>query len=110
MSNVKNSTFEYDEDDSVKFIRESLPEEMRNEFSDDDINYIVDLIYEFYEEKGFLEEDNNDEFVEFDEDELIEYVAKNVKKDDIRKYTDEQILKIVEGEMAYCESLNLFDK
>lgn len=109
MSNVKNSTFDYDEDDSVKFIRESLPEEMKNEFSDDDINYIVDLIYEFYEEKGFLAEDNKDEFVEFDEDELIEYVAKNVKKDDIRKYTDQQILKIVEGEMAYCESLNLFD-
>lgn len=35
---------EYDEDESVKFIRKSLPEEMQNEFSDDEINYIVDLV------------------------------------------------------------------
>lgn len=33
---------EYDEDDSLKFIQENLPEEMHNEFSDDEINYIVD--------------------------------------------------------------------
>ncbi len=43
----ENKVLEYDEDDSLKFIREFLPEEMKNEFSDDEINYIVDLIYEF---------------------------------------------------------------
>ena len=47
---------EYDEDDSVKFIRKNLPEEMQNEFSDDEINYIVDLVYEFYEEKGYMDD------------------------------------------------------
>ena len=74
---------EYDEDESVKFIRKSLPEEMQNEFSDDEINYIVDLVYEFYEEKGFLDEDD-DKDIEIDEDELLDYVIENARKDKIR--------------------------
>lgn len=99
---------EYDEDESVKFIRKSLPEEMQNEFSDDEINYIVDLVYEFYEEKGFLDEDD-DKDIEIDEDELLDYVEKNARKDNIRDFTDEQIEAIVAGELAYCDTLNLFE-
>lgn len=99
---------EYDEDDSLKFIQEHLPEEMQNKFSDDEINYIVDLVYEFYEEKGFLEE-NDDTEVEIDEDELLEFIIKNARKDAIREFTDEQIEAIVAGELAYCDTLNIFD-
>jgi len=104
----EKKVIEYDEDDSLKFIQESLPEEMKGEFSDDEINYIVDLIYEFYEEKGFLDE-NDDTEIEIDEDELLEYIFDNAREDAIRDYTDEQIEAIVAGELAYCDTLNLFD-
>ena len=104
----EKKVLEYDEDDSLKFIRENLPEEMQNEFSDDEINYIVDLVYEFYEDKGFLDENDETE-IEIDEDELLEYILKNARKDAIRGYTDEQIEAIVAGELAYCDTLNLFD-
>jgi len=100
------SIIEYDEDESVKW--KSLPEEMQNEFSDDEINYIVDLVYEFYEEKGFLDEDD-DKDIEIDEDELLDYVIKNARKDKIRDFTDEQVEAIVAGELAYCDTLNLFE-
>jgi len=99
---------EYDEDDSVKFIQNQLPEEMKGEFSADDINYIVDLIYEFYEVKGFFNEDDESE-VEIDEEQLFEYVVKNVRKDKIREYSDEQVEAIISGELAYCDSLNVFE-
>ncbi|BBD45626.1 MULTISPECIES: hypothetical protein [Dysgonomonadaceae] len=104
----EKTIIEYDEDESVKFIRKSLPEEMQNEFSDDEINYIVDLVYEFYEEKGFLDEDD-DKDIEIDEDELLDYVIKNARKDKIRDFTDEQVEAIVAGELAYCDTLNLFE-
>ncbi len=104
----EKTIIEYDEDESVKFIRKSLPEEMQNEFSDDEINYIVDLVYEFYEEKGFLDEDD-DKDIEIDEDELLDYVIKNARKDKIRDFTDEQVEAIVSGELAYCDTLNLFE-
>lgn len=104
----EKTIIEYDEDESVKFIRKSLPEEMQNEFSDDEINYIVDLVYEFYEEKGFLDEDD-DKDIEIDEDELLDYVIKTARKDKIRDFTDEQVEAIVAGELAYCDTLNLFE-
>ena len=104
----EKTIIEYDEDESVKFIRKSLPEEMQNEFSDDEINYIVDLVYEFYEEKGCLDEDD-DKDIEIDEDELLDYVIKNARKDKIRDFTDEQVEAIVAGELAYCDTLNLFE-
>lgn len=104
----ENKVLEYDEEDSVRFIQEHLPEELQNEFSDDEINYIVDVIYEFYEEKGYLDEDDDDE-VEIDEDELLDYVIKNANKNADRSYSDDQIEAIVAGELAYCDSLNLFE-
>ena len=99
---------EYDEDESVKFIRESLPKDLKKEFSDDEINYVVDLIYEFYEEKGLFEE-NDDSEIEINEDELIDFAIKNARKDKVRDFSDEEIELIVAGELAYCDSLNLFD-
>ncbi len=104
----ENKVLEYDEEKSLKFIQDHLPEEMKNEFTDDEINYIVDLIYEFYEDKGFLDESDDSE-IEIDEDELLDYIFENAREDEIREYTDEQIEAIVAGELAYCDTLNLFD-
>ena len=104
----EKKVLEYDEEDSLKFIQEHLPEELKDEFTDDEINYSVDLIYEFYEDKGFLDESDDSE-IEIDEDELLDYIFENARKDDIREYTDEQIEAIVAGELAYCDTLNLFD-
>lgn len=100
----------YDEDDSVAFIQNYLPQELKGKFSNDDINYIVDLIYDFYESKGFLKEDsNNDETIEIDEDELVAYVVKNAREDGVGKFDPEDITFIVQGELEYCDSINMFD-
>jgi hypothetical protein len=102
--------FLYDEDESVKFIQNYLPQELKGKFSNDDINYIVDLIYEFYESKGFLNDEASDDAeVDIDEDELADFVVKNAKKDGVGKYTPEEIAFIVQGEMEYCDSIHMFD-
>lgn len=100
----------YDEGDSVKFIRNYLPQELKEKFTDDDINYIVDLVYDFYDSKGYLSDEGDDEGdIEIDEDELTAYVVKNAKKDGIGKFDPEEILFIVQGELEYCDSINMFE-
>ncbi|MDR0697933.1 MAG: hypothetical protein LBG28_01750 [Tannerella sp.] len=103
--------FLYDDDEAVKFIKNSLPEELKGKFSDDDINYIIDLIYDFYSSKGFFEEedDDDDKEVEINEDELISYVVKSALSDGIGKYNADDISLIVQGEMDYCESIGMFE-
>ncbi|MFY1611838.1 hypothetical protein ACOMSG_03190 [Macellibacteroides fermentans] len=106
----KDDMLIYDEDDSVKFIQNYLPQEMKGKFSNDDINYIVDLVYDFYESKGFINEDpEKDADVEIDEEELIAYVIKNAKKDGVGKFEAEEISFIVQGELEYCDSINMFE-
>ena len=76
---TNNDELLYDEDDSVKFIQNYLPQELKGKFSNDDINYIVDLIYEYYESNG------------------------------VGKFEPEEITFIVQGELEYCDSINMFD-
>ncbi|MCL2650346.1 MAG: hypothetical protein FWD60_04865 [Candidatus Azobacteroides sp.] len=103
--------FEYDEDDAVAFIQNYLPQEIKGKFSDDELNYIIDLIYEFYEDKGYLNlnEEDDDVDVEIDEDELIAFVVKQAQKDKMGKFDAEDITFIVQGELAYCDSLDIFE-
>lgn len=105
---TNNDELLYDEDDSVKFIQNYLPQELKGKFSDDDINYIVDLIYDYYESNGMLNDDDDEE-VEIDEDEVVSYVVKNAQKDGVGKFKPEEIAFIVQGELEYCDSINMFD-
>ena len=105
---TNNDELLYDEDDSVKFIQNYLPQELKGKFSNDDINYIVDLIYAFYESNGMLDDDGDDE-IEIDEEEVVNYVIKNAQKDGVGKFEPEEITFIVQGELEYCDSINMFD-
>ena len=97
----------YDDDEAIKFILNYLPEEIKAKLTNDDITYIIDLIYEFYEHKGLME-DREDEDVEINEDELIDYVAANAKKAGF-KLSEDEIEAIVQGELSYCDSLGMFE-
>jgi hypothetical protein len=97
----------YDDDDAIKFIRNQVPQELKEKFSDDDLNYIVDLIYEFYEKKGYFNDDDAE--VDIDLDEMTAYVVKQAKKDKVGVYTEDEIHFVVDAEIAYCDSLGLFE-
>ena len=100
----------YDDAASVAFIRNYIPQEMKELLSDDDIVYFVDLIYDYYESRGYMDEDlDEDEAIEVDEDELVEYVVRNARKDGVGKFEPEQIRFVVQGELEDCQSINLFD-
>jgi len=103
----------YDDNESVMFIKNALPEPVRSKYTDDDIIYIVDLIYDFYDSKGFLDVDSDekdeDVQIHIDEDELVAYVIKNANDDNIGKFEAEDIALIVQAELTYCESLGVFE-
>lgn len=44
----------YDEDKAVEFIRAFLPAEIRDKYTDDDILFVVDCIWDYYESRGCL--------------------------------------------------------
>ena len=74
--------FTYDEDDAVKYIQNVLPQELKEKYSYDDIVYITDVVYDYYEQKGLFDERDEEE-VELDEDDIIAYARKCARKDGV---------------------------
>lgn len=97
----------YDENKAVEIINKSLAEKGRDTYHEDEVLNVIDMIWDYYEENGLLEIDDNFEADE-DEDissELCDYVARMLKKDKHAKIKAEDIPVIVEAELAYEDSV-----
>jgi len=101
--------FAYDDCEAVKFIKNSLPDNLKDKFSDDDINYIIDLIYDFYDSKGLMDGSDDDVDIDINEDELVAYVVKNALSDEVGKFEANDVSFIVKGELDYCDSIGMFE-
>lgn len=97
-----------DNDDSktVEFIKNYLPQELKEKFDDDQLYYFIDLIDEYYVESGLLDSQPDAEgYIEIDLEAVVDYIVKEAKKDGIGEFDPEDILFVVQGEMEYSESL-----
>ncbi|MDR2086298.1 MAG: hypothetical protein LBP72_03900 [Dysgonamonadaceae bacterium] len=97
--------FDYDEEAAVKFIRNYLPQELKDRFSDDDIYYLLDVICDFYDENDYLDEEDEEK----EEKELIRFIIRQAQKDGIGEYTEEEILLFLKAEDAYSDTLDFFE-
>lgn len=102
--NDKGIEIDYDEDDAIEYIQSSIPENINKKLSEDDIAYLIELIYEYYEEIGVLSDEVDDEF-EIDEEELVDFVFTSAQSANIKNLTVEMVEAVIDGELSYCESL-----
>ena len=95
---------EYDENDAIEFIVKKIGIEIE----EDEILNIIDIIWDYYEDNGMLDisMDNDDD--ESDMSTLIAHVVKIVSKDKSSNLEKDVIAQIVEAELAYEESLDVF--
>lgn len=97
---------DYDDEKTIEFIKNYLPQELKEKFTDDELYYFLDLIDEFYSESGLLDAEPDAEgFVEVDLEAVADYIVKESKKDEMGDYDLEEILFVVQGEMEFGDSL-----
>lgn len=104
-NNPNNEPFEYDDAEAVSFIRAKISKSLAEKLTDDEIYYFLDLITEYYESRGVFEEfeeESNDSFVSIDLNDITDFIIKNALRDQIGKYTEEEVLEVVEAEMEFC--------
>lgn len=106
MANEVKDPLEYDDEAAIAFIRNHIPQELKEKFSDDDLYYLLDTIYDYYDQKGYLKDD--DDMVEIDLDDMTAYVYKAAKKEGM-KIEDDEVAFIVDAEISYCDSLGIFE-
>jgi hypothetical protein len=107
MKTEEDDLLVYDEDDAVKYIMKSLPEEAKSTIDESMVEYVLDVIYEYYDENGLIDEDTTEE-ASIDEEDMLKYILKCSRKDKMN-LSDEQIMMILEGEFNYGQSLGIYD-
>lgn len=92
----------------VEFIRNNLPQELKEKFSDDELYYFLDVIMECYMESDILDDatPDKDGYVEIDLDRVVDYVIQKAKKEQMGEYEHDDILFIVQAESDYSEQLD----
>ena len=108
MKTLDDELLTYDDEEAVKFILQQVPAEYKNRITEDKIDYVLDVVYEFYEGKGFIEEDSAEEAT-IDEEEMSLFIADCAKKDKIDLEEDE-IAFILDCEYEYGKSKGIYDE
>jgi hypothetical protein len=103
------STFEEDllldaEDDrkTVEYIKNYLPQDLKDKFTEDELYYFIDVIGEYYVD--LLDKHSGDEDIDIDVEEVAKYVAKQAKKDKMGEFDPEDLRWVVDGELEYGEN------
>lgn len=95
-----------DDEKTVEYIKNALPVELKEKYSDDTLYYILDVINDYFTTSGVLDQEaDEDGFVDIDNDALVAYIIKEAKRDEIGNFPAEEILLIVEAEADYVDSL-----
>jgi len=104
-----NDILEYDDSDAIKFILEHLKKQNIEDVSDDDIQYILDLICEYYEKCNLLDEINSEE-TQIEESDMINYILAIIKKEQIISIEEYVLESILDGEYEYGLTIGIYEK
>jgi hypothetical protein len=95
----------FDENDAIKFIREYIPENIKNKYSDNDILLLMDTMYDFFDE----EDDDDFDEENFDDEaylnNIVNYVKKSIRKDPENAIEMDDVKHLVMGELEYEATL-----
>ena len=95
-----------DDSKTVEYIRNALPQELKDKYSDDILYYILDVINDWFATSGVLDQEPDaDGCIDIDNDALVAYIIKEAKKDKIGSFPADEIILIVEAEADYVDSL-----
>lgn len=106
--NTDNEELVFDENDAIDFIWNYIPEEDKQSLTKDDIQYILDVVYDYYESEGLIDEDTAEE-ASIDEEKMYNYIKVAAAKDNMQ-IADETIQLILDGEFEYGVSIGIYEE
>ena len=106
-----NEELVFDESEAIRFILNYLPEEDSKALTEDDIQFVLDAIYDYYEAEGLIDDETDDEAeveeTDIDETAMLDFVREQARNEHI-DLTDEQIQLIVAAEFEYGVSIGIY--
>jgi hypothetical protein len=92
-----------DEENSreIVYIREQLPAELKDKFTDDDLVFIMDSIGEYFFSSGILE--TNEEEVDIDLDVISDFVCQEAKNEGRKAFDPQEVFFVVQADLDFQE-------
>lgn len=92
---------------TVEFIRNYLPQDLKDRFTEDELYYFLDVIVDYYATSGVLENSKPDEegFIDIDLEAVVRYVVEQARKDKVGEFDPEEIMWVVQGEAEFSDSM-----
>ena len=96
-----------DDRQTIEYIKQHRPQELKDRFSDDDLYYFLDVIVEYYTESGILDaQPDKDGYINIDIEAIAQHMAQQARKDKVGEFSADDLRWIVEAEMDYADSLD----
>lgn len=89
---------------AVAFIKQQLPQELKEKFSEDQLYYFLDLIADYYATSGVLDATpDKDGYVDIDIEKMATKLSNQAAKEKMGVFTPEEISFVIEAEMDFAE-------
>lgn len=85
----------------IAFIREQLPSEAKEKYSDMQLVFVIDAIATYFYESGVL--DGNDDEVDIDLEEVAAFVCKEAKEEGEGPFDPQDVFFMVQADLDFQE-------
>lgn len=85
----------------LKYIREQLPTDLKQKYSDDDLLFMTDAIGTYFYTSGVLESDSDE--VDIDMEAVSDFVCNKAKEEGIGPFAPEEVFFVVEADLDFEE-------
>ena len=88
----------------IEFIRAQLPAELKDKFSETDLQYMMDTIVDYYFESGILEaQPDEDGFVDIDLQAVADHVCRKASEESQKEFDPSEVFFVVQADMDFQE-------
>ncbi len=103
MSDFEEDLLRDAEDDArtVEYIKNCLPNDVKDKFSDDELYYFLDVLGEYYAD--LIDANPDKEELDIDIEEVAAHIVSQAKKDDMGSFRTEDVRWVVDAELDYGE-------
>lgn len=103
MGTIDDELKQYQEDTQreIAFIRKQLPSDLKELYSDSQMEWMLDAIADYFYDSGILE--TNDDEVDVDIDEVAEYICKRAAEENFSTLQADEVRFVVEADLDFQE-------
>lgn len=108
MAENEKDLIEVDDTECIKYILDHLPAELKGKISEEDVQYVLDIICDYYVENDLFDYEDKVEEATIAEEEMFQFISKIIKKEKMVDLSDEALQAILDGEFEYGKEIGIY--